>query len=154
MKKVLVFTSLVILLLVSAAPASAASNNKSLGINVLLNTEITDEILATLGGFGKVNDLLPAINGLTMKVKVGDLAEVQALPFVAAANPDAERKGAPIDTVSATDFSDGISTWDLDAINVVRCSDLDNRQVPFDGDRRLCRCIRYRISGCLASILP
>ena len=133
MKKVLVFAGLVVMLLLStAAPVSAASDNKSLGINVLLNTEITDEILATLGSFGKVNDLLPAINGLTMKVKVGDLAEIMALPFVATANPDAERKGAPIDTVTADNFSGGMATWDLDAINIADIA-TQTRQVPYDG---------------------
>jgi subtilisin family serine protease len=133
MKKVFVFASLVVMLLLStAAPVSAASDNKSLGINVLLNTEITDEILATLGGFGKVNDLLPEINGLTMKVKAGDLAEIQALPFVVAANPDADRKGAPIDTVAAEDFFDGLGTWDLDVINVTDPG-FGNRQVEYDG---------------------
>jgi len=133
MKKVIVFASLVVmLLLVSAAPVTAASGNKSLGINVLLNTEISDEILATLGSFGKVNDLLPAVNGLTMKVKAGDLAEIQALPFVSAANPDAVRTGAPIDTVSVDNFADGLSTWNLDAINVTDWG-FDNRQVAEDG---------------------
>ena len=133
MKKVFVFASLVVMmLLASAMPVSADSDNSSLGVNVLLNTEITDEILATLGGFGKVNDLIPAINALTMKVKAGDLAAIQDLPFVASASPDAERLGAPIDTVVAEDFSDGLSTWDLDVLNVTEPL-FDNRQVDYDG---------------------
>lgn len=37
---------------------------------------------------------------------------------LSAANPDAARNGAPVDTVAATDFMNGISTWDQDAINV------------------------------------
>jgi subtilisin family serine protease len=133
MKKGLVFASLVVMmLLVSALPVSADSDNSSLGVNVMLNTEITDEILGTLGGFGKVNDLIPAINSLTMKIKAGDLAEIQALPFVASASPDAVRQGAPIDTVEATNFSDGLSTWDLDVLNVTDYG-FDNRQVAEDG---------------------
>jgi len=105
MKKAIFFTGLVVMLLLSSvAPVSAGSDNLSIGINVLLNTGITDEILGTLGGFGKVLDQIPAINALTMKVKAGELAEIQALAFVAAANPDAERKGAPIDTVAVEDF--------------------------------------------------
>lgn len=55
---------------------------------------------------------------VTMQARANKLAAIQALPYVAAANPDAERHGGPIDTVSATDFSDGLSTWDLDAVNV------------------------------------
>ncbi len=133
MKKVFVFASLVVMLLLgSAMPVSAGSDNSSLGVNVLLNTEITDEILATLGGFGPVNDLIPAINALTMKIKAGDLAAIQELPFVAAASPDAVRQGSPIDTVAAEDFSDGLSTWDLDVLNVTDFG-FDNRQVAYDG---------------------
>jgi subtilisin family serine protease len=37
---------------------------------------------------------------------------------VASANPDAARDGAPVDTIAATNFANGINTWDLDAINV------------------------------------
>ena len=49
-----------------------------------------------------------------------------------AANPDAERTGAPIDTVAAADFADGLSTWNLDVIEVTDFS-FDNRQVDQDG---------------------
>ena len=133
MKKVFVFASLmVVMLLVSAMPVSADSDNGSIGVNVVLNTEITDEILAVLGDYGKVNDLIPAINSLTMKVKMDQLAEIQGLSFVESANPDAKRNGAPIDTVAAEDFSDGLSTWDLDVINVTDIG-FDNRQVAYDG---------------------
>ncbi len=51
---------------------------------------------------------------------------------MAAANPDAVRNGAPVDTVAATDFMDGLSTWDLDAVNVTDFG-FDNRQVAYDG---------------------
>jgi subtilisin family serine protease len=134
MKKVIFFTGMMVVLLLSSfAPVSADSNNQSIGINVLLNTGITDEILGTLGGYGKVLDQIPAIDALTMKVKAGELPEIQALPFVAAANPDAERKAAPIDTVVAEDYTDGLSTWNLDAIDVTDWW-FDNRQVSETGD--------------------
>ena len=87
-------------------------------INVLLNTDITDGILAELGEYGRISGTLLEIDAVFMRARLGDLDEMRALPFVAAVNPDAERMGAPIDTVSATDFGDGLSTWDLDAINV------------------------------------
>ncbi|MBG0787007.1 MAG: S8 family serine peptidase, partial [Anaerolineaceae bacterium] len=133
MKKAFVFASLVVVLLLSSAmPVSADSDNSSIGVNVVLNTEITDDVLAVLGDYGKVNDLIPEINALTMKIKVGDLAEIQGLSFVDTANPDAKRNGAPIDTVAAEDFSDGLSTWDLDVINVTDFG-FDNRQVEYDG---------------------
>lgn len=62
----------------------------------------------------------------------GDLSKIQSLPYVVAANSDAERNGAPVDTVAATDFMDGLSTWNLDAINVTDFG-FDNRQVAYDG---------------------
>jgi subtilisin family serine protease len=56
------------------------------------------------------------------------LAAIRALPYVAAANPDAVRTGAPVDTVIATNFGNGLSTWNLDAINVTDL-DPDSRRV-------------------------
>lgn len=133
MKKVFVFATLVVVLLLSTAmPVSAESDNSSIGVNIVLNTEITDDVLAVLGDYGKVTDQIPEINSLSMKVKVGDLAEIQGLSFVEAANPDAVRNGAPIDTVAAEDFSDGLSTWNMDVINVTEPG-FDNRQVEYDG---------------------
>ena len=130
MKKVVFFAGLILILLASSV--GSASADASIGINVLLDTEITDEILGTLGGYGKVLDQIPTINALTMRVKSSALAEIQGLPFVVAANPDAERKGEPIDTVDVADFSDGLGTWDLDAMNVVDV-ETDLREVVYDG---------------------
>lgn len=118
MRRTLLNIVLVIVLLTMGVAPAAAAPNPSIGINVVLKGDITDAMLAELAQFGKVQDLIPAIDALTMKIKASDLAAVQALPFVAAANPDAERNGAPVDTVASTDFMDGLSTWDLDAINV------------------------------------
>lgn len=117
----------------SAAPVAAAPGNGSIGINVLLNTDVTDEILADLGNYGRVNDVLYPIDALTMRIKAGDLGTIQALPYVAAANPDAERSGIPINPVEASDFSDGLSTWDLDAVNVTDFG-FDSRVVEYDGE--------------------
>lgn len=103
-----------------------------IGINVLLNEEVTPAALGQLGAFGKVRDVVYEIRAVTMLAPEGALPAIQALPFVAAANPDAEREGRPIDTVEVTDFTNGLSTWDLDAINVTDFG-FDNRQVAFDG---------------------
>jgi subtilisin family serine protease len=129
MRKLLVVL-LVIVLMLAVAPSTFAA--KQIGVNVLLNTEITDEILAELGQYGKVGKKLIAIDAVTMKTTADGLAAIQALPFVAAANPDAERNGAPIDTVIADDFTDGLSTWNLDVVNVTDFG-FNNRQVAFDG---------------------
>ena len=115
MKKL--FVVLIVMgLLMAVAPTTFAAQRIS--INVLLNTEITEDILAELGQHGKIFDRLVELNALTMRTTYDGLAEIQALPFVAAANPDAERHAAPIDLVAAPDLSDGINAWDLDAVNV------------------------------------
>ena len=103
-----------------------------IGINVVLNQDITDAVLSDIGRFGKVRDTIYEIDALTLQARATDLAKIQALPYVAAAGPDSERNGAPVDTVAATDFMDGLSTWDQDAINVTDFG-FDNRQVKFDG---------------------
>lgn len=132
MWKRLVITLLVIVLvLFSSFPAAAASPKQMIGINVVLNTSITNAILTDLGKHGTVRDVVYEINALSMQVRAGDLAAIQSLPYVAAANPDAVRNGAPVDSVAATNFMDGLSTWDLDAINV---TDLGvGRTIGYDG---------------------
>ncbi len=130
MKRVLFSTLLVVVLLTATVAVTTA--DASIGINVVLNTEITDDILAELGTHGKVLDLLYEVKALTMKVKASQLPAIQALPYVAAANPDAERHCIPVDTVFVEDFANGLSTWNLDAINVTDPG-FDNRQVEQDG---------------------
>jgi subtilisin family serine protease len=97
---------------------ASARASGSLGINVLLNTAINDGILATLNQYGTVQKTLPSIKALTMRIPAEKLPSIQSLSFVAAANPDRQRDGSPIDTVPIPDFSEGRSTWNLDAINV------------------------------------
>ena len=118
MKKILVLLTAVILASMIAAPAFAGSDNSSIGVNVLLNTAITDEIVSELGQYGKVQNLIYEIDSLTMKIKQSDLDGLRALSFVAHASPDAERKGSPVDTIASDSMDDGMNTWNLDAINV------------------------------------
>ncbi len=132
MKKILVYSLIIFVLLISnVSSAFAGSGNNQIGINVLLNTNITDTILADLGNYGRINDVVYEIKALTMKVAENNLAAIQALPYVEAANPDAKRDGAPIDTVAATNFANGINTWDLDAINVTDFG--AGRTIGYDG---------------------
>lgn len=117
-----------------AAPClvtAAAAQTRQMGINVVLNTGITDTNLAVLGTHGRVLNTLPAINALTMRAAEGELDAIRALPFVVAVNPDAERNGSPVDTVAATDFANGRSTWDQDAINVTDFG--AGRTIAYDG---------------------
>lgn len=105
------------ILLTVVAPVGA--QHRQLGVNVLLNTEVTDEIIAELNELGRVLDMLLQINAVHMKARQSDIPAIESLPYVEAVSPDAERYGRPVDTVSAQDFTDGYGTWDLDAVDVM-----------------------------------
>ena len=98
--------------------AIGAASSGKIGINVLLKTAATDKILKELNTYGTVIDVVPAINALTMRVSGSSLALIKGLSFVSDANPDADRNGSPIDAVAVSDFTNGLSTWNLDAVNV------------------------------------
>lgn len=132
MKKMLFGLFMVVAIVLGSTTTAFAAPDKLIGVNVVLNTDLNDEILVELDTHGKVRDLIPAINALTMQVRESKLDTIRALPFVEAVNPDAERNGAPVDSLAATDFMDGLSTWDLDAVNVTDFG-FDNRQVTYDG---------------------
>lgn len=136
MKQILAGLAAAAIVMTFAAPVGAApagkTTGKTIGINVVLNGDITADRVKTLEVFGKVQDRIEAIDALTMRAREADLDAIRSLPFVAAANPDAERLGAPVDTVAVDNFADGLSTWDQDAINVTDFG-FDNRQVVFDG---------------------
>lgn len=112
-------------------PSINKPSKGNIGINIVLNVEISDVIIAELENFGKLLDVFDEINALRIRAKADVLSEIQALPYVEAANPDAERSAPPIDTVPAEDFADGLSTWNLDAVNVTDFG-FDNRTVDYD----------------------
>lgn len=118
MRRSVAVLSALVLVLAMAGVSLAKGPNGMMGINVLLRGDVTDASLAELGRHGTVVDVITDIDAVTMRVRADALPAIQALPFVAAANPDAERNARPIDTVAATDFMNGVSTWDHDAINV------------------------------------
>jgi hypothetical protein len=111
----------------------SAHAEAAIGINVLLKSTITQQNLNDLGRYGTVLDTVPAIKLVTMRSTASQLPAIRARSYVAAANPDAERKGSPIDGVAATNFANGISTWDMDAVNVTSSPGFSGRAVNFDG---------------------
>ena len=113
-------------------PAELATTSGSIGVNVLLKAPATAANRAELAKFGSLLDEIVELNVIRVKMKASQLPAVQALPFVEAANPDAERHAAPVDAVAATDFANGIATWDQDAVNVVEVG-AAGRTVAFDG---------------------
>ncbi|MFC1785021.1 S8 family serine peptidase [Candidatus Neomarinimicrobiota bacterium] len=102
------------------------------GINVLLNTSINDEYLAELSNYGHVMDTFVKLNAVRIKAKESELEGIRALSFVKSANPDAERHGRPVDRVSVDNFAGGMSTWNLDVINVTE-GPSGSRSVTEDG---------------------
>ena len=118
-------------LLGGANVARPAPADKLIGINVVLKTHVTSAILADLGAHGKVRDVVSQIDAVTMQAAESQLPVIRGLSYVAGANPDAVRQGAPVDTVSASNFSNGLSTWDQDAIDVTDFR--RGRTVAYDG---------------------
>ena len=124
---------LVVVLAIGNSPVSAAAPNSMIGINVVLNTDVTDALLADLGTHGAVRDVVYEIKAVTLQARTSELDAILALPYVAAANPDSEVKGVPVDTVAATNFLNGVNTWDQDAINVTNLQIGPDRTIGFDG---------------------
>ena len=133
MRKVLWVVLCVLLLCGFTLTGLAQQSNKQIGINIVLKVPAIPAVLADLGRFGKVRDVVPEIQAVTLQAPERLLAAIQALPYVAAANPDTERTGAPVDTVPVTNFSGGMNTWNLDAINVTDYPPFSGRKVPYDG---------------------
>lgn len=109
------------------------SLTQTIGINVLLAGPATAAQLGELRTFGAVTDQIAELHAVFLRANAGALPAIQALPYVLAANPDAERKGAPIDAVAVSDFTGGINTWNLDAINVTNIIAGPDRTIGFDG---------------------
>lgn len=131
MKRILFVTLSVLAIAAMTFSVAAAGTNRMIGINILVKGNITKPILADLATHGKVRDVVYEIAAVTMQIPEKQLAVIRALPYVAAANPDDVRKGAPVDGVDATDFMNGMSTWDQDAINVTNFS--AGRTIDYDG---------------------
>ncbi|HSA91433.1 MAG TPA: S8 family serine peptidase [Terriglobales bacterium] len=116
----------------SVATAAVPTKDRAIGINVMLKGPATPEILADLRRYGTVGSRIPQINAVMMVARASRVNLIRSRPYVAAANPDAVREGKPLDTVTATNFSNGRNMWDHDAINITQAG-TTARQVSFDG---------------------
>jgi subtilisin family serine protease len=103
----------------------------NVGINIVLNTKISQKILTGLSAYGDIIDVINELNAVRLSGKANVIPKIQKLAYVKGVNPDAERKAPPIDAVPVTDFTSGLSTWDLDVINVTDYG--TNRVVAQDG---------------------
>jgi subtilisin family serine protease len=98
--------------------AEFASTGGTIGINVVLKAPATAANRTELAKYGTLLDEIAELNAIRVRAKESQLSVIQALSFVKAASPDAERNAVPIDLVSAENFLGGANTWDQDAINV------------------------------------
>jgi subtilisin family serine protease len=113
--------------------SAIASAQKTIGINVVLKTKITNSVLTDLGQHGKIRDILYEIRGVSMLAPSSELIVIQQLPYVAYANPDQPRSTGPVSALPVSDFTGGRSTWDMDAINITSGPGSANRSVSYDG---------------------
>jgi len=79
-------------------------------IEVIVDGVLTDAAIAELEAYGKVIGRLDDIGGVVMQVKESAIAALSRLPLTRQVGSSAER--------FAHDYAGGISTWDLDIINV------------------------------------
>ena len=128
----IVLTAVMLIMASTVSIAAAKGAQRSIGINVALNQDATDAVVADISRYGRVLDVYENLDALTMKVREADLAIIQALPYVAAANPDAKRVGKPVPSAPVGDFSAGISTWNQDAINATEFG--QGHVLPYDGE--------------------
>lgn len=110
--------------------AAGPATGPVVGLNVVLKSAPTAATLEQLAKYGKVRDVLPQINAVTLQAAATQLEAIRALPFVAAAGTDQPRAAIPVQKQLA-DFAEGISTWNLDAVDVTDFG--KGRVVPYDG---------------------
>ncbi len=96
----------------SFGPASVdpMASDPARSIEIIVNGALTDAVIAELGGYGTVTDSFPQISGVAMDVRQSARAAIEALPYVAVVGDRADRH--------AYDYSGGVSTWDLDMMNI------------------------------------
>jgi len=131
MKRLLAATLLIVLAF-GGYLAAQKKADPMIDINIVLNSEVTDSLLLQLESYGRVRDVIAEISAVTLQARESQLGIIRNLPWVKAANPDAVRNGSPVDTVAAENFLGGMSTWDLDAVDVMDNSS-DQREVSYDG---------------------
>ena len=123
MRRAIVTTLAVVTLLASTVSSvGAASATKMVGINVVLNRPVSNAILADLATYGKVRDVVREIKVVTLQARLSSLRAIRKEAYVAAASPDAKRVGKPVPSTPFDGNGAGLSTWDLDAINVTDIS--------------------------------
>jgi len=95
-------------------------------IEIVIEGELTDAMVAELASYGQITHELRHAGGVAMVARGSKLTELAGLPFVRDVGYQAIRTMHDI-------AADGISTWDLDMINVTEQNTAPIRQVGYDG---------------------
>ena len=111
---------------------AAGAQGQMIGINVRLNMPATNALVQNLGMYGQVLDVMYEIGAVTVRAPESQLATIRALPYVAAASPDAKCRPAGVSAGGGPGFSDGANVWNLDAINVTESG--VGRTIAYDGE--------------------
>ncbi len=106
-------------LALTALPAAqAAGAGGQVGLNVVLNTDLSPTILAELSGYGTVLEQYPELDGLTMSVASSAVRRIDRLPYVDSATGDVPVLGRPVEASPFESTTDGIATWNTDLVDV------------------------------------
>ncbi|MGH7516204.1 MAG: S8 family peptidase [Gemmatimonadales bacterium] len=118
----------------NTSPDLASSSLKStIRINVVFKAPATQAQLAELGKYGSITDRIVELNAVQLRARSSALSAIRALPFVAAASPDRERKIPPHVSIPLNNFAGGVNTFNLDAIDVTNFGVSPARQVTQTG---------------------
>ncbi len=94
MKRTWLTVGLAVLLAVAAGAARPSAQNRTIGVNVVLSTDVTPAVLTDLGRYGRVVGTIDDIRAVFLRARESQIPAIQALPYVAAANPDQARQGS------------------------------------------------------------
>jgi subtilisin family serine protease len=112
---------------------ASVNNSHTITVNVLLDLEPTESVVAEFARYGPILDVISELNALVLETREDDLAAISAHPHVVSAKSDAATSISPGSSSRFVQpFAGGRSTFNQDAINV---TDLGaGRTIDEDGD--------------------
>jgi subtilisin family serine protease len=112
---------------------SAMADTQTIDVNVLLNVEPTEAVIASLASHGTVLDVISELNAVVLQTQEAELTGICSLPHVISANRDIATALAP-QTVSryVQPITAGRSSFNQDAINITNLG--AGRTISEDGD--------------------
>lgn len=136
-KKIMALTLLLFLITPIALINAESRGNRFV---VMTNVDLTQEIVDEISEYAsKVHYVLGEIDALAVTVPKKNLKKIQQLPYVEIVGTDKERYiptnyGPSENSILFEGFTEGMSTWNLDMIDVTTEPGFDNRNVEYDGN--------------------